>query len=213
MPITVLIADDHSVLRDGLSALLALNNDISVVGTAMDGRQAVALAQQLHPDVVIMDIAMPELNGIEAARAISARTPDISIIMLSMHAGAEYIYQSLGAGAQGYLLKQSASSEIVEAVRAVASGRRYLGESVARTMAERKGAAAGSSALDGLSSRERQVLQLVAEGRTSAYIAAQLHLSPKTVDTYRSRLMQKLDIADMAGLVKFSILHGLTSLE
>lgn len=213
MPITVFIADDHSIVREGLAALLASQPDIQVVGTAASGRDALTKVLQSKPEVVIMDIAMPDLNGIEAARHIQARSPQTRIVILSMHSGAEHVFHALEAGARGYLLKESAAKEISDAVRAVHTGRRYLSAKVAEILAEHVARRPGVSPLASLSARERQILKLVADGYSSVRIAETLHLSPKTVDTYRSRLMEKLQISDVAGLVKFAIQQGLTSLE
>jgi DNA-binding NarL/FixJ family response regulator len=211
--IKVLIADDHAVLREGLAALLSAQPDITVVGGAANGREALNLARELAPDLVVMDVAMPELNGIEAARELARRDPPIPVVMLSMHSGIEHVTRALQAGAAGYLLKDSAGREIIEAVRAVHAGRRYLSPPVAEIVAQHVRSGSPGSPLDLLSPRERQILQLVAEGRTSAAIAATLHLSPKTVETYRSRMMDKLEVADVTGLVKFAIRHGLASPE
>ena len=213
MPITVFVADDHAVVREGLASLLAAQPDLRVVGTAADGRDTVRQIVNLQPEVVIMDIAMPQMNGIEAAREIRERAPRTRLIILSMHSSVEHVFHALEAGALGYVLKESAGKELIEAVRAVHAGRRYLSPRVAEMMAEVVSRRSTDSPLNRLSGRERQILQLVAEGRSSAQIAATLHLSPKTVDTYRSRLMQKLHIGDVAGLVKFAIQHGLTPLE
>ena len=212
--IKVLLADDHAVVRDGLRALLEAQQDIEVVGDAANGREAVLRTKQLQPDVVVMDIAMPEMNGIEATQLMCAARPSTRVVILSMHSTTEHIFRALQAGARGYLLKDSAGSEVVDAVRAVHEGRRFLGRRITAAVvddyiAERRQA----SPLQDLSRRERQILQLVAEGKTSAQIAAALFLSPKTVDTYRSRMMSKLDIADLPSLVKFAIQHGVTSLE
>ncbi|HJY76809.1 MAG TPA: response regulator transcription factor [Burkholderiales bacterium] len=211
--ISVFIADDHSIIREGLAALLASQPDIRIAGAAANGREALAGVLQAKPAVVIMDIAMPEMNGIEAARQIHAAAPHTQIVVLSMHAGAEHVFQALEAGARGYLLKESAAKEICDAVRAVHHGRRYLSARVAEVLAERVGRRGGVSPLESLSARERQILKLVADGLSSVRIAEKLHLSPKTVDTYRSRLMEKLNLSDIASLVKFAIQHGLTSLD
>jgi DNA-binding NarL/FixJ family response regulator len=213
MPITVFVADDHAIVREGLANLLGARPDIHVVGTAADGRDTVRQVEKLKPDVVVMDIAMPQMNGIEAAREIRERVPQARVVILSMYSSAEHVFHALEAGASGYLLKESAANEIVDAVRAAHAGHRYLSPKVAEVMADNISRSGGASPLESLSKRERQVLQLVAEGRSSAQIAATLHLSPKSVDTYRSRLMQKLHIGDVAGLVKFAIRHGLTSPE
>lgn len=212
-PLTVLIADDHDVVREGLAGLLAAQAGIQVVGTVASGREALRVAVELRPAVVIMDIAMPEMNGIEAARAIRERSPSTRVVMLSMHSSVEHVFHALEAGAHAYLLKESAAKEIVQALRAVHAGKRYLSRRIAETLAEGVSRGARQSPLNRLSARERQVLQLVVEGHSSAQIAATLHLSPKSVDTYRSRVMQKLQIGDVVGLVKFAIQHGLTSLE
>jgi len=211
------LADDHAVVRDGLRFLLEAQADIAVVGDAADGRQAVRLVQQLRPDVVVMDIAMPELNGIEATQQIRETCPSTQIVILSVHSTTEHVFRALQAGAQGYLLKESAGMEVVNAVRAVHNGRRYLSQRITETVIDnyvrQRQAAEIRSPLERLSPREREVLQLIAEGKSSAEIADILSLSPKTIETYRSRLMQKLSISDLPSLVKFAIQHGLTPLE
>ena len=211
--IRVLLADDHAVVRDGLRALLEAQADIEVVGDAANGREVLRQARALQPDVVVMDIAMPELNGVEATQQMHDACPSTQVLMLSMHSTTEHIFRALQAGARGYLLKDSAGSEVAEAVRTVHAGRRYLSHKIAAAViddyiAERHRA----SPLESLSGRERQILQLVAEGKSSAEVAALLSLSPKTVDTYRSRMMHKLGIADLPSLVKFAIQHGVTQL-
>lgn len=213
MPITVFVADDHAIVREGLANLLGAQPDIQVVGTAADGRDTVRQVEKLKPEVVVMDISMPQMNGIEAGREIRSRAPQTRVVILSMHSSTEHVFHALEAGARAYVLKESAASEIVDAVHAVHAGHRYLSPKVSEVMADNISRGSAASPLESLSKRERQVLQLVAEGRSSAQIAATLHLSPKSVDTYRSRLMQKLHIGDVAGLVKFAIQHGLTPLE
>ncbi|MFJ9531642.1 response regulator [Herbaspirillum sp. NPDC101396] len=213
-PIRIYIADDHTIVRDGLAVMLQVHSDITVVGSGSDGRQAVKEIEQLHPDVVIMDIAMPNLNGIEAALLLRDVAPAVKTIMLSMYATKEHIFRALQAGARGYLLKNSAGSELVNAIRIVQSGQRYLSQKISDTVVDDyllESRAAGP--LDALSTREREVLQLVAEGHSSAQVAAMLSLSPKSIETYRSRLMQKIGVSDLPSLVKFSIHHGLISLE
>lgn len=214
MPITVFLADDHRIVRDGLRAILNREEGITVVGDSADGRQTVDRVTMLRPDIVIMDIGMPGLNGIEATRQIEEVRPSTQVIVLSMYGSSEHIYQALQAGARGYLLKEAAGTEVVDAVRAVDAGERYMSRHIKETVIDdylRRRQM--KSPLDLLTPREREVLQLVAEGQSSVEIANRLCLSPKTVDTYRSRLMRKLDIGDIPSLVKFAIRHGLTSLE
>ena len=210
---TVFVADDHAVLRDGLATLLAAQPDMEVVGTAANGREAISEVIRLAPRVAIIDISMPELDGIEAARRILTANPNIHVMILSMHAGAQHVFHALEAGVRGYLLKESASREVIEAVRIVQAGRRYLSPRVAEIVAQGVTDRSGVSPLSSLSQREREILKLVADGHSSAKIGALLHLSPKTVDTYRSRMMQKLHVSDLAGVIKLAIQHGLTSLE
>jgi DNA-binding NarL/FixJ family response regulator len=214
MPIHVYLADDHRILRDGLRALLELQSDIRVVGEAEDGRKALEGILEIQPDVVLMDITMPELNGIDATQMATLKLPKIKIIILSVHSDAEHIYRAFQAGAKGYLLKESAGEEVVKAVRAVYQDRQYISQKLsdalplnyARQRQER-------SPFELLSAREREVLQLTVEGATSAAIADKLNLSPKTVDTYRSRLMEKLDMQNLPELVRFAVKHGLTPPE
>jgi DNA-binding NarL/FixJ family response regulator len=213
MRTSVFVADDHAILRDGLATLLAAHSDMEVVGTASNGREAVAEVLRLAPRVAIIDISMPELDGIEAARQILAGNPEVHVLILSMHAGSQHVFHALEAGVRGYLLKESASREVIEAVRIVQSGRRYLSPRVAEIVAQGVSDRSAVSPLSSLSQREREILKLVADGYSSAKIGAMLHLSPKTVDTYRSRMMQKLHVSDLAGVIKLAIQHGLTSLE
>lgn len=217
MSITVFLADDHAVVRDGIKLLLETQADFQVVGEATDGREAVRQVARLHPRVSILDIAMPELNGIEAARQIRKACPETRVIILSMHSSREHIFQALQAGARGYLLKEAAGIEVIQAVRAVHAGGRYLSQKISDLVIDeylRQGeAAAGDSPLERLSPREREVLQLVAEGKSTAEIAQILPLSSKTVDTYRSRLMEKLGLKDLSALIKFALQHGLIKAE
>jgi DNA-binding NarL/FixJ family response regulator len=213
MTITVLIADDHTIVRDGLRLLLENQSDIRVVGEVADGRAAVEAAQRLKPDVILMDLAMPLLNGADATAQIIEKQETARIVMLSMHSTVEHVCRALQAGALGYLRKESAGSEVVDAVRAVHSGRRYLSQKITESVVDdyvRKRAV--ESPLESLSQREREILQMLVEGRSGIEIARQLNISPKTVDTYRSRMMQKLGIGDLPGLVKFALQHGLTTL-
>lgn len=210
MPVTIMLADDHAVVRDGLRALLEDGHDMQVIGVAGNGREAVAEAQRLRPDIVVMDIAMPELDGVEATRRIVEKCPDTRVLILSMYLSAEHIHRALQAGAQGYVLKESAGDEVVEAIRTVRAGKRYLSHRITETVIDdylRDGS--NLSPLDSLSLRERDVLQLVVEGQTNAAIALALSLSPKTVETYRARIMKKLKVRDTVELVKFAMRHGL----
>jgi DNA-binding NarL/FixJ family response regulator len=213
MSIRVFVADDHAIVREGLITLLAAQADIEVVGSASNGREALTQVQALLPRVLILDISMPELDGIETTRQVLAKVPNALIVILSMHSGAQHVFHALEAGARGYLLKESAAKEIIDAVRAVDGGRRYLSPKVSEIVAQGLSDRQGASPLETLSKREREILKLVADGHSSAEIGLMLHLSPKTVDSYRSRLMQKLRVSDLVGLIKFAIQHGLTSLE
>ncbi|MDD3845688.1 MAG: response regulator transcription factor [Syntrophorhabdaceae bacterium] len=217
MKISVLIADDHAIVRDGLKLLLESQPDIIVTGEATNGREAVRQAARLHPDIVIMDIAMPELNGIDAANRIRQESSSTQIIILSMHSTTEHIYRSLKVGARGYLLKESAGVEVVSAVNTVYRGGRYLSQKISDRVIDdylsKQDMKEPENPLDRLTQREREILQMVVEGKSSAEIAGTIFLSPKTVETYRSRLMQKLNVTDIPGLVKFAIRHGLTDLE
>jgi DNA-binding NarL/FixJ family response regulator len=213
MTIQVVLADDHAVVRDGLRLLLETQPDIVVVGDAANGHQAVHQAQILKPHVLVIDIAMPDLNGIEATRQIRTRYPASQVVILSMHSTAEHIVRAFRAGALGYVLKESVGMEVIGAVRAVHAGRRYISHKIAAVERFLGTGSHSDSPLDLLSGREREVLQLIAEGRSSVQIADMLSLSPKTVATYRSRLMDKLGIDDLPSLVKLAIKHGLTPLE
>jgi DNA-binding NarL/FixJ family response regulator len=204
-----LLADDHGVLRDGVRRLLESNAGIKVVAAADDGRDAVDKAAALQPDVVVMDISMPELNGLEATRRIAERSPASSVVILSMHSSPELIREAFAAGARGYLLKESAGDEVVKAVLAVAAGRRFLGEGVA----DKALLGESQTPFERLTERERDVLRLVAEGKSNAEAAELLGLSPRSVETYRLRLMQKLELRDLPSLVKFAIRHGITTFE
>ena len=213
MPITIFILDDHPVIIEGLTQLCNAQEDMRVVGTATGGRDALQAIARLRPDIVIADIAMPDLNGIEATRQILEHAPETRVIILSMHSTPDHIFNALDAGASSYVLKENAATQVLRAVRAVHAGGRYLCERAAEITANLATRPRRTKPLDRLSRREREILPLVASGRTSAEIAAGLGLSPKTVDTYRSRLMQKLDIHDLPALVRFSIQQGITSLD
>jgi len=214
MTISIVIVDDHAIMREGLSQVLAQQPDLTVAGTSGDSRQSLKLIGELRPDVVILDISMPGLNGIEVARQVRERWPACAVVMLSMHASSEYVFQAMEAGARGYLQKESSARDIVDAVRAVKAGRRYLGPGIAEVVADHLATRKpGDNPLELLSRREREILQLVAEGHSSAEIGTLLFLSPKTVDSYRSRLMAKLALADIPALVKFAIRHGVIPLD
>lgn len=216
MAIEIFIVDDHAIVRDGLRFLLEATGEIHVIGEAGDGRTALRMIQELNPEIVLLDIEMPDMNGIDAAEEIQRRSVATKVIMLSMYATREHIFRALRAGARGYLLKEAAAKEVVAAIRAVHAGRRFLsekiGDSVVEDYIDQHEARPEKSPLEQLSPREREILQLVVEGKTSAEIADILFLSPKSIETYRSRLMQKLGITDIPSLVKFAIQHGLTGL-
>jgi DNA-binding NarL/FixJ family response regulator len=207
--IRVLLADDHGVVRKGLRFLLESERDLEVVGESSDGRQAVQDAETLKPDVIVMDIAMPRLNGIEATSQIVKRSPDSSVIVLSMYSDEEYLVRALTAGAKGYLLKDSAESDLVAAVRSVSGGRPFFSPSIASTLLEdyvRQLQQRGlSDSYDLLSDREKEVLQLLAEGKTNKEVATVLNLSTHTVETHRTHLMQKLNLHNTAEIVLYAV--------
>lgn len=210
--ITVLLAEDHTIVRKGLRSLLDAEPDIEVVGEAEDGRQAVEAAQKLRPDVVLMDITMPLLNGLEATRQLKKLCPAVKVVILTVHTTEEYIFQVLRAGAAGYLVKQAAVEELILAIQAVYRGDSFLSPSISRKVIEEYSRRAEATALDDdyeqLTDREREVLQLVAEGRSNREIAELLHVTVKTVEAHRARLMEKLDIHDTAGLTRYALRKG-----
>jgi len=220
MTVSVVLVDDHKIVRDGLRSMLAKVEGIDVVGEADDGRAALIVVGELTPDVVVMDIGMRDMNGIEATRELLRARPDLGVIALSMHSDQRYVSEMLAAGASGYLLKDSAFDELAAAIRAVAAGQRYLSPSVAgvvlddyvRRMAGNADAPAAPS-VRGLSRRELEVLQLIGEGLSTKEIAARLHLSVKTIETHRRQIMEKLGIFNIAGLIKYALREGLTTLD
>lgn len=216
MSIKILIADDHGVLREGLSALLEKIEGIEVVGQAENGRVAVKLSQKHKPDIVIMDINMPDLNGTEATRQIKAEFPDIKIIAFSMYSDISYVTGMLKAGANGYLLKSNLFDELVNAVYAVVSGRHYMSEEISDEVLKNyihMVSTDNSDQINVLSPREREVLQLIAEGHKTLTIAEYLNVSIKTVESHRKNIMNKLNKFSVAELTKFAIREGVTTLE
>ena len=212
----VLLADDHNIVRSGLRRLLDAEPDIEVVSEASDGREAVELATQQSVDVVVMDLAMPNLNGIEATRQLLAQSPAPKVIVLSMHLDRRFVAGALQAGASGYLLKDCAAEELVSAIRSVAAGRTYLSPQISEVVVE--GYVSGlaedeSSAWAVLTPRQREVVQLLAEGKSTNEIASELYVSPKTVETHRHHIMSKLGVDSLAELVKYAIHEGLTSFD
>lgn len=211
--ITVLLAEDHTIVREGLRSLLELGGDVEVVGEAATGRQAVDLARKLRPTVVVMDIAMPVLNGFEATRQILRAVPETKVLVLSAHSDDEYVVHMAAVGASGYVVKQNSGQVLVHAVKEVASGNPYFSPSIVKRLrdAERKAGgsgAAGAKPQRPLTSREAEVLQLVAEGAANKQVAAELGISIKTVEKHRQQLMDKLDIHDTAGLTRYAIAAG-----
>jgi two-component system response regulator NreC len=210
--IRVLLAEDHTIVRKGLRSLLDGEAGIEVIGEAEDGREAVEKVGQLLPDVVLMDITMPSLNGLEATRQIKKRFPEVKVVILTMHANEEYIFQILRAGASGYLVKQAAPTELLSAIQAAYRGESFLSPSISRKVIEeyiqQAEATAEKDTYDQLTDREREVLQLIAEGHPNREIAELLHISVKTVGTHRANLMDKLDIHSTAELTQYAIRKG-----
>ena len=210
--IKIMIADDHTIIRQGMRKLFEAYPELQIVGESQDGEEAVELVKQLLPDLIIMDISMPGLNGLEATRQIKKRFPETKILILTMHAEKEYIFKILQSGASGYLLKGSAIDELVTAIHAVDRGESYLSPPISKSIIEDYvgGGPKSRGALRSqpLTTREREVLQLIAEGHTSKRIATRLSLSSKTVETHRSHIMQKLNIHNAAGLIRYAIQKG-----
>jgi DNA-binding NarL/FixJ family response regulator len=212
MVITVLLADDHGVIRDGLRCLLEAQSDLRIVGTARNGQEAVREAKRLSPQVVVMDISMPILGGIEAAQAIHEAKRDVGILFLSVQDASTVVHRALEAGGRGYLSKECSGQELVRAIRAVAAGKRYFGKGIAEKVFERLGSPVRQG-IDSLNAREREIVRLVAEGQSNVEVAGLLKLSPRTVETYRIRIMRKLGCDNLPELVKFAIRQGLTTLD
>ncbi len=216
MSVRLILADDHKIMREGLRALLAKQHQVEVIAEAESGRGVVDLCTRLHPDVVVIDISMPDLNGIDATRQIIRQTPDVKVIALSMHSDKKYVKEMLSAGASGYLLKDSAFEELGTAIAAVVQNKTYLSPQITDTVV--KDYVGEHAPLDApcstmLSAREREVLQLLAEGKTTRDIAAKLYLSIKTIETHRKQIMDKLGLNSIAELTKYAIREGLTSIE
>lgn len=216
MSIRILLADDHKITRQGLRSLLEQQDDMEVAAEAENGRTAVALVDELLPDVVIMDVTMPDLNGVEATRQIVSKYPDVKVIALSMHSDTLFVTEMLRSGASGYLLKDCAFEELTRAIRAVMNDKTYLSPSISAVVVEdylHRLSKADFSASGILTDREREVLQLMAEGKSTKQIALKLHISIKTVETHRRQIMNKLDIHTVAELTKYAVRKGLTSLD
>lgn len=216
--LSVLLVEDHAIVRQGIKALLAEEPDIVVVGEAGDGGQALALVQELRPDIVLMDLSLPGVGGIEATRQVRERFPETRVVVLSMHESEEYVYRALRAGASAYVVKQSTSTELALALRAVAAGSTFLSPAISdiliddyvhRVEAQER----DHEALDVLTPREREVLHLIAQGYNNRQIAERLQISIKTVETHRGNMMSKLDVHDRAGLVRFAMESGLITFE
>lgn len=215
MAIRVIVADDHALFRAGIRKLLQTFAGVEVVGEAADGHEALRVTAAQRPDVVLMDIAMPDLNGVEAAARLTRDGPRPRVVILSMHAGEEHVLRAIRAGAAGYLLKDASPAELETAVRAVARGETYLSPAISRYVVEdyvRRGGGEHSP-LDRLTPRQREILQLLAEGNTAKAIAAKLGLSVKTVETHRAQLMERLEVRDLATLVRLAVRLGLVTSE
>lgn len=210
-PIRVLLADDHTLVLAGIRGLLTRLPEVEVVGESADGRETLRLAEALRPDIVLLDIAMPGMNGLEVAQRLADVDPAIRVVILSMHASEEYVLRALRAGAAGYLLKDSAVAELELAIRAVARGETYLSPPVSKRVVDEYVARTGGipDPLAALTPRQREILQLVAEGHTSKDIAQRLGLSYRTIETHRNQLMKRLGVTDLTGLVRFAVRSGL----
>ena len=211
--ITVLLADDHNLVRAGLRALLLNYDGVRVVGEASDGRMAVELVERHNPDIALMDLSMPDMNGIEATRRISQTHNRTKVIVLSMHANEEYVLEALRAGASAYLLKEAAPRELELAIDAVTKGQRFLSPAISKNVIEDYLARTrgGNTPIETLTPRQREIIQLIAEGRSTKEIAHLLSISVKTVETHRAQVMQRLGIHDIAGLVRYAVRKGWVS--
>lgn len=214
MKVRIILADDHPIMLEGLKALLEREPDMEVVGLVMNGRDAVCLTNKLAPDIVIMDVSMPELNGIEATRQILAQHPNVKVIALTIHSDARYAMEMLKAGARGYIPKQCAYEELSRAVRSVKMGQAYLSPGVTGNLLESltgQGGGGKASAFSSLTPREREILQLLAEGNTSRAVAEKINISIKTVDTHKVNIMRKLGLKSLAELVRYAIREGIST--
>ena len=210
MPIQILIADDHGVVRAGLRALLSAEADLEVIGEAATGEEAVRMAVQEKPDVVLMDVSMPGMEGIEATRRLAEQAPGVRVLLLTVHEDAALLREALRAGAAGYVIKRAVESELINAIRAAAAGDLYVHPSMTRSLLEEKEPArANNGALASLTPREIEVLRLIAEGYTNTQIAELLHLSPRTIETHRANIRAKLELDSRAELVRFAVRNGL----
>jgi DNA-binding NarL/FixJ family response regulator len=215
--IRVILAEDHTIVRKGLRSLLEGEEDIEVIGEAGNGKEAITLVEQKKPDIVVMDIGMPELNGLEATRRIKKKFPQTKVLILTMHTNEEYVFEILQAGASGYIVKKAAPTELVSALRAVEQGESFLSPSISKKVIDeylqRAGEAKRRGAFELLTDREREVLQLIAEGNSTRGIAGRLFISTKTVETHRSNLMEKLDLHGTADLTRYAIRMGIVDPE
>jgi len=214
--IKVLVADDHTILRQGIKALLENQEGIEVVGEAKDGREAIKVTEELLPDVIMMDIAMPGLNGLEATRRIKKKFPKMKVLVLTMYANEEYIFQILNAGANGYLVKETAFQDLISAIKAVYRGESFMSPSISKKVVNgyiQHAREDKKKSCEVLTPREREVLQLIAEGNSSKKIAAALFISPKTVETHRTHIMDKLNIHNRSGLIKYAIRKGMVDID